>query len=196
MVIINIVAIYLRKYGDIMVINLKYIKNELEKLNALIDVYEENSLNIKNSLKSVSFFWIGELEHKFINEVNDKMKKLDLNLIDLESTKDIYNYIINQYSNIGNRIEYNNSIKIKVFEYLDITITEYDNLLQKYNEINYSLDGQLTPIIEQERISLINNKKYLENYTSSIKTMYNRLDEIEKNINQKIYKLTSEMTEL
>ena len=179
-----------------MVINLNYMKNEIEKLNALIEEYEENSLNLKNCFKSVSFFWNGVLEQKYMDDVNNELKKLDLTIIDLESTKDIYNYIIEQYSIIGNKIEYDSSIKSKILSYFDTIINDYDDILQKYNSVNYSLDSDLTTIIEKERITILNNKNTIINYISDIKSMYDRLEELEKNIKQKIYKLNLEKIEL
>ena len=179
-----------------MIINLNYMKNEIEKLNALIDEYEENSINLKNSFKSVSFFWNGNLMQKYMDDVNNELKKLDLTILNLESIKDIYNYIIEQYSFIGRKIEFDNSFKVKVFTYFDTIINDYDNILQKYNLVNYSLDSQLTTIIEKERVTLLNNKNSIINYVSDLKNIYNKLEEVEKNIKQRIYKLNLEKIEL
>ena len=196
MVIKNSCHIFGKKYGDVMIINLNYMKNEIEKLNALIDEYEENSINLKNSFKSVSFFWNGNLMQKYMDDVNNELKKLDLTILNLESIKDIYNYIIEQYSFIGRKIEFDNSFKVKVFTYFDTIINDYDNILQKYNLVNYSLDSQLTTIIEKERVTLLNNKNSIINYVSDLKNIYNKLEEVEKNIKQRIYKLNLEKIEL
>ena len=168
-----------------MIINVKNIEKNINDLNKLVAIYENNLLNYHNIFSEINKFWIGDKAIRFFDKTNIEQQKINNNIHELKSLISIYQYIVNEYRNIGNNIIIDLRKKDLVNANFDEIIGNIRKIISLYNNI---------PAVYTNLI--YNQKKYfidLVEIFEYLKKRYNAiLDEIyiiESNVKVKISKI-------
>ncbi|MBE6152813.1 MAG: hypothetical protein E7166_01110 [Firmicutes bacterium] len=176
-----------------MKINIMIIKSEILKLNTLIDEYENNYLNLYNEIKKASSYWQDGNSINFFNDADYYKLKIQLNVEEIKQLKEVYNYLINKYSQIGNKITFNLNSRTYLINSFNSYINQIDEIIKLYNNLDLSF-------CSYERQKLINQRNQFKSIKNSLikikKNIINKLEyieEIEKEINLKLSKISIEL---
>lgn len=180
------------KIGDKMKVNTINLKVEIEKLNNLIDDYENIYLNLYNELLSTQTYWIDSESRMFNENLEIEKTQVRNTINELTNVKQIYEELMSRYEEIGNKLEFNPKLKNVIISKIDNCIDKSRKILELYNKLNLNDDSKETLSIKQH-ISILEN--IILNTTTlrnQIKEKYELIEEIEKEINFKISKINLE----
>lgn len=165
------------------------LKKNVDKLQKIIDEYENIQLNIFNQLKESTLNWQDGNSIKFNDSIYLEKKETDLFFQSLQNKKKIYEYICNKYGEIGNRIKCSLNDKQSLFYEIDNCYNEVVDLLREFNKIDTSFyfNEQDLIFLQQQKISKVKNE--LKNMKISVSNFFNKIEFIENEIKEKINNL-------
>lgn len=138
-----------------MEINVAKIKDEILNLDHLINEYENNYLSLYNELFSFSFYWKSPVSERFFDEKQKEKLALSEFIGELNSYKEIYEFIQIHYGLIGEKVLFD-------VDKLDSTYTKISEFYLSLKRVvdSLTLFGQENPKV----LSLldINLKKFKE----------------------------------
>lgn len=174
-------------------IDTKNLAAELAELNNLLDDYEDIYLNLYNEISSVSFFWQDKNEMRYLDEINTEKQKSKNAILELNNIKDIYNYLLTNYQEIGNNIKCNMDAKDSIISRINTYLLKLNNIIALYNSLDLSFCTSVIPMINSEKQILNNEKKNVQRIKESLQQNFNKIETIEKTINLKISKINLEI---
>ena len=165
------------------------LKNNINNLNSLINEYEEIELNIFNQLKDSCKYWQDNVSNRFDNEMY--YEKLETNLLidTLKQKKELFNYIYNRYESIGKKIKCNLNNKDFILRTISDCCNQLTNIINSFNRIDMSINYSGKSTIQSQKQKMVSLKTSLSQIKRSTSSMYNKLENIEKDINKKIKEL-------
>ncbi len=170
-------------------INSVELKNEIEFLNNLINNYEEIQLNLFNQLKDATINWQDGNSVEFENKIYLEKQEADLILQSLNDKKDILNFIYDKYSDLGKKVRCNLNNRTTVIHGLDNCYNQANSLINEFNKIDRSFYyGELNKI-DNVKQKVVNAKNKLDTTRTAVSKIYNQIEEIEKEIKNKISEL-------
>ena len=172
-----------------LLVNLTELNNEINKLDNLINEYEEIQLNIFHQLKDASINWNDGNSLIFNEKINDDKKESELFLIYIKEKKELFDFIYTNYSQIGKKIICNLDKKDSILSLVDSCISQVQTILNEFNQIDISFDYYEQNSILQQKQKMIDLEKTIENIKYNIKTTYTKIEKIEKVVQKKIQKL-------
>ncbi len=175
-----------------MYINLSNLKNEVNKLNNLINKYEEIYLNLYNEFNFSSYLWHDKNSESFFESLKMEKLKIKNNIEEIDDVKQLYDYIINQYEVIGNEIKCNLNSEKNILLKFDSYLAELSKTITYYNNLDLSFCPQFKEMITKEKNIIIREKIEIENVRNKIKKMYKKINEIEREVKLKISKINIE----
>ena len=104
---------------------------------------------------------------------------------ELTSIKDIYNYIIEKYETIGQKIIINVNTSKTILKQIDGYIEKLDSIIQSYNNLDTSFCKSEKEIIEKERNTLEYTKKKMLKIKTNIKSKIDNIERIERELKNK-----------
>ncbi|MBR1376443.1 MAG: hypothetical protein IJ565_01380 [Bacilli bacterium] len=163
------------------------LKDEVVKLNKLIDDYEDNYLNMYHEIMNSNSDWIDGNSITFFSEKDLEKQKRELGVDELKNVSNIYQYIASSYETLANNIKYDldkkNTINSEINEYIkkiNSIIRDYSNLSTKY------VDSSIRIAINNEITKLRKTKSKAKILRNTLEEIFNNIEEIEKNVNSKI----------
>lgn len=173
-------------------INCVNLKNDINKLNSLIDEYEEIKLNLFNQLKDACINWQDGNSQEFDSKIY--LEKVETNLI-LQSLKDkqsLFKFVYDKYSDIGSKIVCDLKNKTSVFSMVDSCLSQIDNILYEFNLIDGSFYYYEYQSIIRQKNKVLDCRNKLNQVRNNVSSMYTRIEQIEREVNDKI-KMLSEV---
>lgn len=165
-----------------MTINTLNIKTNLNDLNKLLETYQHNSLNLDKCLLECKNYWLGEKANSFLEKVKSEKNEINNNIIELRSLISIYDYILNEYSNIGEEIFYD----LKKFAYVNSLFDDYINSIEQivmmYNKIPISYEY----LIGDQKNYFILLKESIISTKNKFNLIIDRINNIEDNVSLKV----------
>ena len=174
-------------------VNISNLKSEIFEYKKLIEEYEENHLNLYNEISSASFFWNDEFSKKFFIEKNNEKLKDFNTLQELNTIKNIYDYLIQKYENIGNEIDFNLSEKDNIINIYNEMISKLKRIKTSYSTLNISFCPYEAKIINNQISKIKSSIKNIEESKNKISSIFNKIENIEKEVKFNISKLVIEI---
>lgn len=171
-----------------MVIDINNLKIEHEKRNKLITDYEEINLNLYNQLKEVLNYWIDNNALVFKEKLEKEALEIKEFIEKIKSVEEVYQFIIKKYETIGNQIQINLSEKQTVINEFNNYLNHLTQIINKYNALNLTFCPTESMLLKNQRNKLIEDKKQLETVKSKILAYFENIEEIEKEIANKLDK--------
>lgn len=165
------------------------LKDCVTELNKLIDKYDENLLNIRNIFLKVKEDWFGEMANSFLDKVELEDNKIEKSIIELKQFASVYESIIIDYSNLGNKIIFD----FRKQEYVNSLFDNYLEMILEIMNIFNNLPAKYYLIIEKYRLyfkEMVDKIIYIKNKYNNI---LNYLFENENKIASKCSKLSIEI---
>lgn len=170
-------------------IDVKELKIHATKLSKEIEEYEKIHLNIYNTLAEISSFWNDKESLRFQEKAKIAKQEISNKIMEMKTLEEVYKYIIEKYEEIGNDIKINLSADNEIQNYFNNYLEKISNIIVAYNNLNLVFCPQEAMIIRNERNRMIEYKKQMESIKEQIKQYYNKIENIEKEIINKISRI-------
>lgn len=175
-----------------MKIDLKELQLKIDSIDKTINEYESNILNLYNQLLSTSIYWKDKRSLKFNEKVTLDKKQANIKLLELKSTEETLKYIISKYENIGQKIKFDLKGKEKINKLLDDYILQLEKILDQYEQIDLSHFNELRVKLTKQELVLKELKNNMKTIKDNINEKFNKLEEIELQIAQRLNKIKIE----
>lgn len=175
-----------------MKIDLKELQLRIDSIDKTINEYESNILNLYNQLLSTSIYWKDKRSLKFNEKVTLDKKQANIKLLELKSTEETLKYIISKYENIGQKIKFDLKGKEKINKLLDDYILQLEKILDQYEQIDLSHFNELRVKLTKQELVLKELKNNMKTIKDNINEKFNKLEEIELQIAQRLKKIKIE----
>ena len=172
-----------------LLIDLTELSNQINKLDNLIDEYEEIQLNIFNQLKDASINWNDGNSLIFNEKMYDDKKESELFLMYIKEKKELFNFIYTNYSQIGKKISCNLEKKNDVVSLINSCLFQTRAILNEFNQINTSFNYYEQDNILQQRQKIIDVDKIIKDIKYNIETTYTKIEKLEKVVQKKVQEL-------
>jgi len=170
----------------ILVDNIQSEKNTLEKE---LESYENNNLNLHNELLQIMDYWQDPFSVSLKKELQKyKLEENEINK-SLKEMLNIYDFVIKQFSQIGNKIEYNLDNRDLINQKFDNCKEKIKKIISLYNSLNIDATDSLCFLIEKEKIVFNSMLKQTNEIQNSFKDKLNEIKELEDKINSKTNKI-------
>lgn len=171
------------------VIDISNLNNEIRHLSKAIDDYESTILNIHNTIKDVSFYW-DDKRARDLMKSNETDKLLDRRKIEeLTEIKDIYQFIVGKYSELGKKIEYDLSNEQTVDKAISSYIKLLEEAISMYNRIEINLYPEEEKYIKDSKQRVLNLKNKMEQERTLVNKSYSKIKEINTEVSNKLIAL-------
>lgn len=172
-----------------MKISVKEVKNLNEKLKTSISLYETKYNEYYNYLNQTSLDWYDKKSKNYF-QTTEEDKKNDYNTLqEINSIYKIYEYLLNNYEEIGNDIYYDETKKDEIINLLNDIIKETSTIINKYNNIGIFNYSERSTLYYQKNIFM----KILEK-TKKIKILItkniSKIEKIENKVAEDFNKIT------
>ena len=174
--------------GEAMEINVGNIEKECSTLKKNIDSFYDNVLTIYNELNWVKGYWDDYHARIFFTNVNSEKMKVVNTYNELKSICNIYESIVERYKSIGNKIQVNLEEKDNVLSKFNNFYDKVNELISLYNDLNlgFCASSSIANRLYRQKQDLLKIKASLNVYKERVKTTFETLEEIERDINYKI----------
>lgn len=167
-------------------INSFEIEKELIYLNKLLEEYENNYLMIFKELNSSSFFWKDGKADLFYKEIPKELEKNRNYYQEIKSVKDLYNFILEKYKQIGDKISIDLNSQESILEKFNNIIELSKEILSSYKHLDTSFCEEEKQIINDYKETLKSLITSLIEEKNKIKDLFNNVEDIESQINEKL----------
>ena len=173
-------------------IDITKMKKEIFLLNSLIKKYEENIINYYGKMNIVFSEWNDKNGLKFSEHVINEKNSAFLLINNLKAISNLFDYLIKKYEQFGDalNIDFNrvDDISNNYEKYID----KLDSLIKKYENLDLTsfMDEKEQILAQKEKI--INMKKKTITLKDNNLKAFDKINEIEKDINYKISKISIE----
>ena len=162
------------------------LKAIIDNTVLLLKEYEEVIINLFNELKDCNVNWQDSQSIQFDGLIYREKNETYMFFHLLEDYLDIYNYIYEKYKKIGNQIDCNFGFKESLSAELDECNNEFNNILDKLNNLDLGYDYFLNDNILGKKSEIVTLKNRLLMIKENIKNIYIFFETNEKNIKFKI----------
>ena len=174
--------------GEAMEINVGNIEKECSTLKKNIDSFYDNVLAVYNELNWVKGYWDDYHARLFFTNVNSEKMKVVNTYNELKSVSNIYESMVERYKSIGNKIQVNLEEKDNVLAKFNNFYDKVNELISLYNGLNlrFCAGTSVANRLYRQKQDLLKIKASLNVYKERVKTTFETLEEIERDINYKI----------
>ena len=172
-----------------MKISVKEVKNLNEKLKTSISSYENKYNEYYNYLNQTSLDWYDKKSLNYFQTIEED-KKNDYNTLqELNSIYKIYEYLLNNYEDIGNDIYYDETKKDEIINLLNDIIKETSTIINKYNNIGIFNYSERSMLYYQKNIFMKILEKGKKIKSQIEKNIY-KIEKIENKVEEDFNKIT------
>ncbi|MBO5138555.1 MAG: hypothetical protein J6B89_02830 [Bacilli bacterium] len=171
-------------------INIDSLKIEVNKLNKLLQEYEQNYLNLYNELSSTSFFWKDKNAIDFSTNLNKEKFDVHLTLDELKKIRDVYNYVISKYQDLGSKIKFNLTVRDDVYSRFNSYLGRLDEIINCYKAMDLSFCTlNESSLVSSELKKLSDVKNRVLQLKDKIKSIFDNIELIENEVNLRLSKI-------
>lgn len=172
-----------------MYIKVNDLRESVDNLKRLVNSYQDNSINLNKNLLESKNYWFGDKSNSFFDKINMENTKVNSNILELNELISIFEYIIYEYSNIGNQVKFD----LNKRDYVNNTINNYisyiDDIIRLYESIPYNY----LYLIENQKKYFIELRKYLLDVKSKFNIILDNIKHIEDVTSSKLLKYNVEI---
>ena len=170
--------------NEVDVVNLRQV---VDNYNKLIDKYQNYYLNLYNEIKNSRLYWIDPHALRFYQAKDLEKHKIDVSYEELVNLKDLYSYIVNKYSNLGNYISFNLNNRDSLLSKFNNYINTLSNILSNYNRLDYSFaSSDIQYQINAQKNNLNRMINLAKDSQNKIKNTCAKIKEIEDKISSMV----------
>lgn len=170
-------------------IDIEKLKGDVRELGNLIEDYEGIYYNLYNELSNCSIFWNDNNSILFFDNVGSEKIAVSETITEFRQIMEIYNYLINKYSEFGNKIKIDTKQKNDILKKIDNYIDDIDDILNSFNNLSFRFDRTISDNIYRDIDKLKDIINILYNLKSKIKKHFDSFEEIEREVSLKISKI-------
>ncbi len=175
-----------------MEIDIQTLEKNSSKLIKNIDDFSNNISNIYNELNWVSGCWNDYHARLFFTNVESERIKINKTYDELVLLKEVYESIISQYKSIGNKFKVNLEAKEDILNKFNLFSDKINETISLYNDLDLSFCSDIANKINNQKSKLLKIKENIVSAKTKVKDTLEKIEEIEKNINQKLSKIDIE----
>lgn len=172
-----------------MKIDIEKLKISVEKLNSLLNDYDSIYKSFYHEIVNLKSYWHDAHANAFFEKIREEKKVNTLFFREFKSICDLYNYIYNQYLDIGDKINFDFSNRDIFISKIDKYINNIDNIINKYNNLDTDFDLEISKYLSYEKSKYSNIKEKLLSIKEANKEAIDNISNIEKQIKLKISKI-------
>ena len=169
-----------------MQVNTSSLNTNLIKLNKHLNDYYNVYLNFYNELKNSHEYANANKTNSFyINAENEKSMNYQFyqELIEIQK---IYNYIYDNYSEIGNKIEFDLTKKALIMSTIKNIKTKINSLKRNNKSIDTTYCSQIIPILDSNEVCINNIYNIITEIETNYNKLFNKIDGIENVVRNRI----------
>lgn len=172
-----------------MKIDIEKLKISIEKLNNLLNDYENIYKSFYHEMVNLKSYWHDAHANAFFEKIREEKKANTVFFREFKSICDLYNYIYNQYLDMGDKINFDLSNREIFISKIDKYINNIDNVINKYDNLDTDFDLEISKYLSEEKSKYSNIKEKLLSIKESNKEIIDNISNIEKQIKLKISKI-------
>ena len=174
--------------GVYMKINITKFNNQLDKYKTSLNELESLINKYYQELFQAKIYWKNAIANYFFDSLEQEKKQNKNFIIELNRLKEIYEYILTSYNKYGKKLEVNLENINKLINKIEDQNLEEISLEYERLEINF--DNDICEKIKNQQSKIKKAQDEETNYKNKLKSELKRIQEIEKNIKQKLIKIT------
>ena len=171
-----------------MKINITKFNNQLDKYKTSLNELESLINKYYQELFQAKIYWKNAIANYFFDSLEQEKKQNKNFIIELNRLKEIYEYILTSYNKYGKKLEVNLENINKLINKIEDQNLEEISLEYERLEINF--DNDICEKIKNQQSKIKKAQDEETNYKNKLKSELKRIQEIEKNIKQKLIKIT------
>lgn len=168
-----------------MIVNVSNLRAELLNFNKILKTYEENFLNLYNELSFSSSFWSDGHSIRFYRDIESDKLKNSIAIEEVNSVKNIYDYILSQYESLGEKIKFELNNRGAVLTKFDDYIKLLGTILELYEGLDLSFCPDVSGTIQREKSTLYSIKTQAIEIRNKTKSILDKILEIENEVKSK-----------
>lgn len=175
-----------------MLVDVAGIRKEIQELNILLDEYENIYLNLYNEMLYASSFWVDSKAELFFKDAKIDKLKIMKTLEELKSAKSIYEYIVNTYGELGEKVAFNLNARNIIIDDFNYYIGRLNTVINIYISLDFHLIPNYSYVFYRDKKKMISNRDLMATLRDRIIHSFDKIKEIEDTVNGKISKFQIE----
>ncbi len=167
---------YIKKGYMMFEVDIEEIKKNILLLNSEIKDYNQNNIELINTIKMTENYWKGDDYNFYIEKLNNQNIKISKYLELLSKKINMYKFLYNEYKEYGKKIRININTEEKIINKINKCIDLIQKILDEYKEITMNTTDT------KEKSALYESIKKLD----EIKQIYILISEDVKKIYKKV----------
>lgn len=166
------------------------IKKVIERFKDIKDNYYDIFINYYNSLNEINDCWKTNKGLAYYNVICNEKKLFSEFMENFDDFLQLFLFLIDEYSKIGNKIYYDSSLESKYINSKNNLISYLKDIINIYENINLlGVEEEVSSLIELEKNKFINYKDNIVDLCEQNRDIIRKIDAIEKNIQVKVSKI-------
>ncbi|MEE3344113.1 MAG: hypothetical protein VZS44_08505 [Bacilli bacterium] len=171
-------------------VDVEKLKIETKDLIQLNDVYNNLCNNYYSELNKIREYWHDAHANYFFKlGENEKIDCIVFN-DEYKNIRDLYDYIIKKYSNIGNKVEFNLDNKDTYISDVNKYVKYIDTIINNYRDIDFSFDLKIRKYIDDEVSKYVSMRDKIFDILDDNKTVLTDVEDVERQVASILSKLS------
>lgn len=116
-------------------VDVKKINESIKTYKNVINNLSNNDISIEGKFNELKRYWNNPNSVKLYNALDSTTKQVKYLESDMKSQLDVYSYISNSYSRLGNKVYFNND-NVSYIDYkLDVIVDQFEFILSQWGSI-------------------------------------------------------------
>ena len=173
-------------------VNVDNLKSITSEYSNTLKKEKENNSNIYKSFNELPKYWHDTHSEKMASSYNTEKQRIIRLTEDIEKQLEIYKYLENSYSVLGNKIMCDKDNVSYVLSKLDIVIDQLDYVKYQYDNLGDISFYPRAYLIYNEREEVVRLKNSFIGIKNSIQNEFKYVDDIEKAVSDMVDKCSVE----
>ena len=169
-----------------MQINVSDFKAEINKLNSLLNDYENIYLNFYNEINKSSFFWNDNNSIMFYDETNIEKLKVRQTISEIKNLENLFTFIHDKYSHFGRVIRFDLENTEEIFRKFNKCNEQIKALIRSHNNLDLNSSPEIYNVINENYTILTSMQDNLQLLKTNTRNALNKIENIEKDVKRKL----------
>lgn len=169
------------------------IKNKLNELNNLLDIYQENYLNLYHQIQmsNEDELWVDPHAKIFYDDKVIEKSNIEESYSELNEISNLIGEIVNKYSSLGSIVEFDLTYRNSILSKFNIYNNKLNRILNSYNDLDYSFASSDIISSINEQISKVREQINLsDSLKENIISIIDDIKEYERDISRMLRRIT------